>query len=142
MNANDFSVRSDRVTSSFQTPPLLEIIFRFPILLVHFLHPGNQPTSSLCRNGEEFDPLNYRSIEITSILSKTMETIISKHSLTFMEANNHLSDHQYGFGKARSTGDLLAYAVDIWSSTLKWSRVISLDRNTFMRLSISRGVHC
>ena len=59
-----------------------------------------------------------------------METIITKQLLTFLEANNLLSDHQYGFRKARSTGDLLAYAVHVWSSALESSgesRVISLD---------------
>ena len=41
-----------------------------------------------------------------------------------------LSDHQYGFRKARSTGDLLAYAVHVWSSALESCgerKVISLD---------------
>ena len=67
---------------------------------------------------------------ITSLISKTMETIITKQLLTFLETNNLLSDHQYGFRKARSTGDLLAYAVHVWSSALESSgesRVISLD---------------
>ena len=59
-----------------------------------------------------------------------METIIAKQFLTFLETNNLLSDHQYGFRKARSTGDLLAYAAHVWSSALEScdeSRVISLD---------------
>ena len=59
-----------------------------------------------------------------------METIITKQLLTFLETNNLLSDDQYGFRKARSTGDLLAYAVHVWSSALEScgeSRVISLD---------------
>ena len=59
-----------------------------------------------------------------------MDTIITKQLLTFLETNNLLSDHQHGFRKARSTGDLLAYAVHFWSSTLEScseSRVISLD---------------
>ena len=59
-----------------------------------------------------------------------METIITKQLLTFLETNNLLSDHRYGFRKARSTGDLLAYAVHVWSSALEScgeSRVISLD---------------
>ena len=59
-----------------------------------------------------------------------METIITKHLLTFLETNNLLSDHEYGFLKARSTGDLLAYAVHVSSSALEScgeSSVISLD---------------
>ena len=82
------------------------------------------------KKGDKSNPLNYRPIAITSLISKTMETIITKQLLTFLETNNLLSDHQYGFRKARSTGDLLAYAVHVWSSALEScgeSRVISLD---------------
>ena len=59
-----------------------------------------------------------------------MEAIITKQLLAFLETNNLFSDHQYGFRQARSTGDLLAYAVHTWSSALEsfgGSRVISLD---------------
>ena len=59
-----------------------------------------------------------------------METIITKQLLTFLETKNVLSDHKYGLRQARSTGDLLAYAVHVWSSALESSgesRVISLD---------------
>ena len=65
-----------------------------------------------------------------TVTNAVMETIITKQLLTFLETNNLLSDHQYGFRKARSTGDLLAYAVHVWSSALESSgesRVISLD---------------
>ena len=56
--------------------------------------------------------------------------LFSKQLLTFLETNNLLSDHQYGFRKATSTGDLRACAVHVWSSALEScgeSRVISLD---------------
>ena len=59
-----------------------------------------------------------------------METIITKQLLAYLETNSLLSDHQYGFRQARSTGDLLAYAAHAWSSALESygeSRVISLD---------------
>ena len=59
-----------------------------------------------------------------------METIINKQLLAFLETKRLLSDHQCGFRQARSTGDLLAYAVNAWSSALESygeSRVISLD---------------
>ena len=41
-----------------------------------------------------------------------------------------LSDHQHGFRKARSTGDLLSYLTHIWSSSLRdfgESFVVALD---------------
>ena len=59
-----------------------------------------------------------------------METIISKQLFAFLETNNLLSDHPYGFRQARSTGGLLAYAIHAWSAALESyseSRVISLD---------------
>jgi len=59
-----------------------------------------------------------------------METIITKQLLAFLETNSLLSNHQYGFRQARSTGDLLAYGVHAWSSALESygeSRVISRD---------------
>ena len=82
------------------------------------------------QKGDKSDPSNYRPIAITSLISKAMDTIITKQLLAFLETNNLLSDHQYGFRQARSTGDLLAYAVHTWSSALESygeSRVISLD---------------
>ena len=45
-----------------------------------------------------------------------------------------LSDHQYGFRKARSTGDLLAYAVHDWSSALE-----SCGESTVISLNISKA---
>ena len=83
------------------------------------------------KRSDKSNPLNYRPLGITSLDSKTMETIFTKQLITFLETSNLLSDHKYGFfPKARSTGDPLAYAVHIWSSALKFcgeSRVISLD---------------
>ena len=82
------------------------------------------------KKGDKSDPSNYRPIAITSLISKTMETIIIKQLLVFLETHNLLSDHQYGFRQVRSTGNLLAYAVHAWSSALESygeSRVISLD---------------
>ena len=86
--------------------------------------------SFLSQKGDQFNPFNYHSIAITSLISKTIDTSITKQLLTFLETNNLLSDHQYGFRKARSTGDILAYAIHVWSSALESSgesRVISLD---------------
>ena len=49
------------------------------------------------KKGSKSNPLNYRPISVTSLISKTMETIITKQLLTFLETNNLLSGHQYGF---------------------------------------------
>ena len=79
---------------------------------------------------EKSDASNYHPTAITSLISKTMETIITKQLLAFLETSNLLLDHQHGFRQARSTGGLLAYAVHAWCTALESyceSRVISLD---------------
>ena len=73
---------------------------------------------------------NYRPISITSIISKVFEVLVNAHILNHIESRNLLSDHQYGFRKARSTGDLLAYVTHVWAQALEAfgeSRVITLD---------------
>ena len=112
--------------------PLFSTSFsNFPTILVFSLPLGNSTTFSLSpKKVEKSDPSNYRVIAITSLISKTMETIITKQLLAYLETNSLLSDHQYGFRQARSIGDLLAYAVHAWSSALESygeSRVIFLD---------------
>ena len=82
------------------------------------------------KRGDKSDPSNYHPIAVTSLISNTMETIVTKQLLAFLETNSHLSDYKYGFRQVRSTGDVLAYAVHAWSSDLESygeSRVISLD---------------
>lgn len=82
------------------------------------------------KKGDKSMPSNYRPIALTSLLSKTMESIIVDKLFDHLEKYNLLSDHQYGFRKARSTGDLLAYVCHAWSSAIEAfgeSRIISLD---------------
>ena len=58
--------------------------------------------------------------------SKLYLTSTIKH----LESNNLLSDHQYGFCKARSTEDLLSYLAHAWSSCLRnfgKSFIVTLD---------------
>ena len=101
--------------------------FSFPTLLAHFLPRGNKPTSFLSQK-KATSLIHSTIVPLQSL--HVMETIITKQLLNFLETKNLLSDHQYGFQKARSTGDLLAYAVHVWSSALEScgeSRLISLD---------------
>ena len=56
---------------------------------------------------------------ITLLLSLRLLLRFSKLCLTPTSSNNLLSDHQYGFRKARSTGDLLSYLTHAWSSSLR-----------------------
>ena len=111
--------------------PVLNKLFQLSYILGNFSSSLKLAHVFLIsKKGEKSYPSCNRPIAITSLISKTMETIITKQLLAILETNNLLSDHQYGFRQARSTGDLLAYAVHAWSSALESygeSRVISLD---------------
>ena len=49
------------------------------------------------------EPINYRPIALTSCICKTMERIINKRLVWFLETNNILTNIQCGFRKNRST---------------------------------------
>ncbi len=51
-------------------------------------------------------------------LSKAFETILNRKFLKLLSSYNLLSDHQYGFRKGRSNGDLLPFLTDSSSSSL------------------------
>ena len=73
---------------------------------------------------------NYRPISIGSSIAKVMEKLITERLLKFLQTNNLLSDHQYGFLPSRSTTTQLLSCVNDWTS-LKASKqpcyVVYLD---------------
>ena len=92
--------------------------------------PDGIPPIFLKEFADELAPSNYRPIALTSAVAKVFETLLNSHFIKHLESNNLLSDHQYGFRKARSTGDLLSYLTHVWSSSLKnfgESFVVALD---------------
>ena len=122
-------------TCAPELAPILNKLFQLSYTLGTFPTAWKQAyVLPIPKKGDKSNPLNYRPIAITSLISKSIETIITKQLLTFLETNNLLSDHQYGFRKARYTGDLLAYAVHVWSSTLE-----SCGENTVISLDISKA---
>ncbi len=72
----------------------------------------------MLKKGGRSNPSNYRPIVLLSCLSKTFETILNKWFLKHLSSFKFLSDRQYVFPKERSTGDLLAFLTDLWSSSL------------------------
>jgi len=82
------------------------------------------------KKGRHSDPTNYRPISITSLLCKVMESLVSEQLLDFLETSKLFSDRQYGFRKARSAGDMLAYVTHLWSGILDGhgeAPIVSLD---------------
>ena len=91
---------------------LLILLSEIPVLMILLLNPSN-----------------YLPIALTSAVAKVFETLLNSHFIKHRESNNLLSDHQHGFRKARSTGDLLSYLAHFWSSSLRnfEESIIALD---------------
>ena len=51
----------------------------------------------LFKKGSRSNPLNYRPISLTSIVSKVFEHVVSHNINNFLEANSLLYEHQHGF---------------------------------------------
>ena len=64
-------------------------------------------------------PPNCHPIALTSAIAKVFKTLLNSHFIKHLESNNHLSDHQYGFLKARSIGDFLSDLIHTRSSSLR-----------------------
>ena len=99
--------------------PVLCRLFR--LILISCTYPSSwkralvQPVP---KKGDRSNPSNYRPIALASAVAKVFETLLNSHFIKHLESNNLLSDQQYGFRKARSTGDLLSYLTHVWSSSL------------------------
>ena len=61
---------------------------------------------------------NYRSISLTSIFSKILESVIRPQMLNHLKMNNLLPNSQHGFLPGRSIVTNLVKCVDDWSSNL------------------------
>ena len=104
----------------------------FCLILISCTYPSwkHALVQPVPKKGDRANPSNYRPIALTSAVAKVFETLHNSHFIKHLESNNLLSDHQYGFCKARSTGDLLSYLTHAWSSSLRnfgESLVVALD---------------
>ena len=106
---------------------LFKLCIKTSIFPAQWKHALVQP---IPKKGDRSNPNNYRPISITSAISKVFETIINEHILNHVESFNLLCDRQYGFRKARSTGDILSYLTSLWASTMRdfgESFIVALD---------------
>ena len=94
----------------------------FCLILISCTYPSSwkhalvQPVP---KKGDHSSASNYHPIALTSAVAKVFETLLNSHFIKHLESNNLLSDHQYGFCRARSTGNLLSYLIHTWSSSLR-----------------------
>ena len=59
----------------------------------------------LYKNGDKYDPNNYRGITITSCLSKIFNSLINQRLTKYLEINNIMNPEQIGFKKGARTSD-------------------------------------
>ena len=64
------------------------------------------------KKGSRYNPLNYRPISLTSVPCKCLERIIVNHLNTYLDDQDILSEHQFGFRAGRSTMDQLLLVYD------------------------------
>ncbi len=70
------------------------------------------------KKGDSSNPSNYHPIASISCLSQAFATIFNRKFFRHLSSFSLLSGQQYGFRKGRSTGDLLAFCTESWSSSL------------------------
>ena len=78
------------------------------------------------KKGVRYDPLNYRPISINSVCGKELERLISSHLRDYLESNNLLTDHQFGFRSGRSTEDQLLLVYNEVSKTVDEGAVVDI----------------
>ena len=74
--------------------------------------------TAIHKKGNKRDPTNYRPVSLTSIVCKTMESIIRDFIMEHFLDNDLFSYKQYGFIKGRSTVLQLLNIIDDWTSQL------------------------
>ena len=74
--------------------------------------------SVIFKKGSKTTPKNYRPVSLTSILCKTLESIVRDSIIEHMEKNNLFSKKQFGFITGRSTVLQLLHVLNIWIEIL------------------------
>ena len=67
----------------------------------------------LFKSGSSAEIDNYRPISLLPILSKILEKLVYNQLVSYLESNNLLSDHQFGFRSKRSTELAVTYFTDL-----------------------------
>ena len=70
------------------------------------------------QKGSKSSVTNYRPIALTSIICKSMESIIRDHIMDHFTRNKLFSNKQFGFIKGRSTVLQLLNVLDAWTASL------------------------
>ena len=78
-------------------------------------------------------PQNYRPVSLTSIICKTLESLVRDHIIEHMKLNNLFSEKQFGFISGRSTTLQLLHVLNIWTDILDQGGEIEAIYCDFMK---------
>ena len=102
-------------------------------VMVSSVKSGKFPTkwksasvSCIFKKGSKRNCSNYRPVSLLSIPSKIVEHFICTQMNDHLTTYNLLSEHQWGFRKARSTEDLLLYLTESWHAALDKKKVVAI----------------
>ena len=56
----------------------------------------------ICKGGKKTDPLNYRPVSLTSVVSKICKISITEKWVRYMDDNSVISNRQFGFRQGKS----------------------------------------
>lgn len=109
----------DKIPASILKDAAEELAAPLMFLINRSLQSGTFPS---CEKMAKVTPLfkaggrsnidNYRPISVLNILSKVVERVVYNQLTTYLENNNLLSEHQYGFRQNRSTRDAVTRLAD------------------------------
>ena len=117
-----------------------EISLLLEIILIQSLKQGCLPKiwkvreiSAIFKKGNRRAAGNYRPVSLTSILCKTLESIVREKIIQHMRDNNLFSKLQYGFIDRRSTTLQLLYILDEWTEILDDGGTVDVVYMDFMK---------
>ena len=88
--------------NTYQTLFLIYLIYRCK--LGQFPDPLKvAKVSPVYKKGDREQPGNYRPISVLPVLSKIFEKLVNNRLIEYLEKNDILYKHQYGFREGRST---------------------------------------
>ena len=82
------------------------LVYIFNLSLQSGLCPDSMKiakVSPVYKKGSKLDPGNYRPISVLPILSKVFEKLINNRLMKYLNKNDLLFKHQYGFKEKHST---------------------------------------
>ena len=112
----------------------ITLIFKTSLQLKEL--PDQWKHASVCaifKKGNKTKPQNYRPVSLTSIICKTLESLVRDHIIEHMKLNNLFSEKQFGFISGRSTTLQLLHVLNIWTDILDQGGEIEAIYCDFMK---------